>query len=91
METRDRGNAATKIDNLTIGLIKKQIKKYLFYAVFPKFWPLDGRTQRIWPQIRIPRQKSFPEPAGKLENPESRSKSTDFVCFIVFFEIRSWD
>ena len=61
----------------------------MFYVVFPKFWPLDAKILQIWPQIRILRQKSCLEPAGKLENPSSRSKNAQINLLICFFLIRS--
>ena len=44
-------------------------------VVFPKFWPLDAQILNFWPQIRILRKISSPEPAGNVIVPESRLKS----------------
>ncbi len=59
----------------------------MFYVVFLKFWHLDTRIQQSWLQIRILRQKSCPEPAGNLANPESRPKDGQIVFLSVFYPI----
>ena len=38
------------------------------------FRPLDAKIDKFGPQIRILREKSYPELAGKLPNPAPRSK-----------------
>ena len=40
--------------------------RFFFYSrvVFPNFGPLDAKILNFWPQIRILRNKSSPEPAG---------------------------
>ena len=53
-------------------------------VVFPNFWALDTGILQIWPNIRILREISSPEPAGKVQNPESRSKNEEIhfeICF----------
>ena len=44
----------------------ERIKKIIFEIVFPEFWPLDAGMLKFWPQIRILREISSLEPAGKL-------------------------
>ena len=63
----------------------ERIKKLIFEIVFPKFWPLDAGILQIWPQIRILRQKSCLEPAGKLANLSSRPKNGQINFLICFF------
>ena len=72
------------------GLKKKKkgaerVKKLILEDVFLKFWLLDAGILQFWPQIRILRQKSCLEPAGKLENPSSRSKNAQIYFLICFF------
>ena len=59
--------------------------------IFIRWWnltfrPLDAEIQHFRPQIRILREKSSLEPAGKLPNPESTPKyDQNYVfnhCFI---------
>ena len=53
----------------------KRVKQKHLGVVLSNFWPLDANILKCWPQIRILRQKSCLEPAGNLENPESRPKN----------------
>ena len=53
-------------------------------VVFPDSWPLDAGFRYFWPQIRILREISSPEPAGKVQNPDSRSKNEEFYLLICF-------
>ena len=50
------------------------------------FRPLDARNEHFRLQIRILREKSYPEPAGKLPNPEPRSKYDQNYCFNKLFD-----
>ena len=49
------------------------------------FSPQDAKHDHFGPQIRILREKSSLEPAGKLPNPESRSKYDQTYILITFF------
>ena len=45
---------------------KNELKNKLSEVVFPNFWPLDAGILNFWPKIRILREISSPEPAGKV-------------------------
>ena len=56
----------------------------IFWVVFLNFWLLDAGIPCFGPQTRILREISSPEPAGKVQNPESRSKIAN-LFFDMFF------
>ena len=57
---------------------------------FPDFSLLDTKIGYFWPQIRILREISYPEPAGKLENPASRPNNVKYYVLTCFFFTASW-
>ena len=76
-----------------IGKIDKQIEASIFWFflrfVFRNFRDLDTKIYEFWPRIRFLRQKSSPEPAGKLANLSWGSKSDQIHFSISVFFIRS--
>ena len=54
--------------------------------IFPNVWPVDARLEYFGPEIRILREKSSLQPAGKLLNSASRPKSgqKDFLICLCY-------